>query len=47
MLYEVSPVDPLTFGASALLLLAVAALASAWPAVLAARIDPQQAIRAE
>jgi ABC-type antimicrobial peptide transport system permease subunit len=47
MLFEVSPVDPPTFAASALLLLGVAVLASAWPAMRAARIDPQQAIRGE
>jgi predicted permease len=47
MLFEVSPIDPPTFVVSALLLLGVAALASAWPAVRAARIDPQQAIRVE
>ena len=47
LLFEVSPADPATFAASALLLLAVAALASLAPALRAARIDPQEAIRAE
>jgi predicted permease len=47
MLFEVSPLDPVTFAASAVLLLAVAALASLVPALRASRIDPQEAIRAE
>lgn len=47
ILFNVSPLDPLTFAGSALLLLAIAGLASYLPARRAARIDPQSAIRAE
>jgi Acidobacterial duplicated orphan permease len=47
LLFDVSPLDPLTFAASALTLFAIAALASFLPARRAANIDPQLAIRAE
>ena len=47
VLYGVSPVDPLTFTAVAVLLALVAALASLAPARRAAAIDPQTALRAE
>ena len=47
MLFGVSPVDPSTFAASAVLLLVVATLASVVPAFRASRIDPQEAIRME
>ena len=46
-LFEVEPVDPLTYGAVALLLLAVAWLACYWPARRASRVDPLVAIRME
>lgn len=47
LLFDVSPLDPLTFAVAALLLFGVAALATYLPARRAASIDPQSAIRAE
>jgi len=47
VLYGVSPTDPLTFGAVALLLALVAGGASLAPARRAAAIDPQTALRTE
>ena len=46
-LYGVGPRDPLTYAAVAAVLLAVALLASALPALRAARVDPMIALRAE
>lgn len=47
LLYGLSASDPLTFGAVAAFLVAVAALASAIPAWRAARVDPIEALRHE
>jgi len=45
LLYEISPIDPATFTAISLLVLAVAAVACFVPAWRAARIDPIRALR--
>jgi ABC-type antimicrobial peptide transport system permease subunit len=45
MLYETSATDPLIFGASAVLFLAVGMVASYLPARRATRIDPAEALR--
>ena len=47
LLFDVSPLDPVTFGSAAALLFGIAGLASYLPARRASRIDPQTAIRAE
>jgi putative ABC transport system permease protein len=47
LLFEVSPIDPATFGAVTMILLAAAVLASVIPARRAMRIDPVHALRAE
>ena len=46
-LYHVKPRDPATFGAVAVVLLAVAVLAILVPAVRATRMDPVEALRWE
>jgi predicted permease len=47
LLFQVSPIDPLTLAGVCVLLLAVATLAGYIPARRAARIDPVEALRAE
>jgi putative ABC transport system permease protein len=47
MLFGVTPLDPSTFAAVLVLVIAVGALASVWPAVRAARVDPIQVLREE
>jgi putative ABC transport system permease protein len=47
LLYEVSPADPLAFGAAALVLLLVGLLATAAPARRASRVDPMRVLREE
>jgi ABC-type antimicrobial peptide transport system permease subunit len=45
MLHQVSPADPLSFAAAAIVMFAVAALAGLVPARRAARVDPAVALR--
>jgi ABC-type antimicrobial peptide transport system permease subunit len=47
LLFSVSPRDPLVFGGVVAVLLAVAMMASAVPALRAARVDPARALRAD
>ncbi len=47
LLYGVAPRDPATFAAVAVVLLAVALVASAVPAMRAARVEPSEALRSE
>ena len=47
LLFSVSPRDPAIFGGVAVVLLGAAILASAIPALRAARVDPNVALRAE
>ena len=47
MLFEVSPIDGLTLGGVAIVLLAIAAVASAIPARAGAKVDPLVALRSE
>jgi ABC-type antimicrobial peptide transport system permease subunit len=47
LLYGVGPLDPLAFASAALVLIAVALLASAWPAHQAAAVAPAVALRSD
>jgi ABC-type antimicrobial peptide transport system permease subunit len=46
-LYEISPLDPLTFGLTPLLVVAVAITANLLPARRATKVDPVRALQAE
>jgi len=45
LLYEISPLDPVTFGGVGSMLMTVALLAALLPAVRAATMDPAEALR--
>ncbi len=47
LLFGISPLDPLTYGAVTVVLVAAAALASYLPARRAAAVDPVETLRAE
>lgn len=47
LLYEINPIDPVTYGVVVVGLLAAAAVASYVPARRVTRIDPVEALRAE
>ena len=47
VLYEVSPTDPVTYGAVSVVLVLVALLASWLPAMRASGVDPSRALRSE
>ena len=47
LLFQTSATDPVVFTGAAVLVLAIAVLASAIPGIRATRIDPLRALRAE
>ncbi len=47
LLFEVNPVDPMTYTMVSLMLIVAAALASYVPALRASTVDPLVALRAE
>jgi putative ABC transport system permease protein len=47
LLFEQSPRDPAIMGVVAVVLLAIGALATAWPALSASRVDPNITLRAD
>jgi ABC-type antimicrobial peptide transport system permease subunit len=47
VLFEVTPTDPATFAAAAVIFVATAIMAALLPALRAARINPMQALRVE
>lgn len=47
LMFQQSPRDPLVFGLVTIVLLAVALLASAGPALRASRVDPNVALRGD
>jgi ABC-type antimicrobial peptide transport system permease subunit len=47
LLYETEPIDPLTFGVTAIVLIVVATLASYVPARRGTKIAPVEALRTE
>ena len=47
LLFQVKPLDPATYGATAVILVAAAAMASYLPARRAAKVDPIEALRSE
>jgi len=47
LLFEISPVDPITYGAVSLMLIAATVLASYVPALRATAVDPIEALRSE
>jgi ABC-type lipoprotein release transport system permease subunit len=47
MLYDVTPLDPISFLSAAVVLAATAAVASLYPAARAARINPSEVLQNE